>query len=317
MNMELKQRTKRDYALLLVKGMGMGAADVVPGVSGGTIAFITGIYDELLYSLKQIGPQALVVLFKEGFVSAWQYINAGFLLAVFGGILISLKTFAALIGYCLEQYPLLVWAFFTGLILASIVLLAKHQQYWRWRQVLACFIGATIVYGVSVATPSQLPGTWWMLFLGGFVAICAMILPGISGSFLLLLFGLYQVFLEAITELELVALGSFGLGCIAGLLVFSRFLSWLLARYHQTTVATLIGFLIGSLNVTWPWKETVETTLNRHGDVIPLVQQNVWPMAYEHIQGESSQLLAASLLAVTGLLLVLFVEWLSARYSIN
>jgi len=317
MNATTDKRSARDFILLLIKGMGMGAADVVPGVSGGTIAFITGIYDELLHSLKQIGPKALAVLVKEGIPAAWRYINGNFLLAVFGGILISLKTLAALIGYCLDNYPLLVWAFFTGLIAASIVLLVKQQKQWRAPQLLACALGAIFVYGVSEATPTQLPGEWWMLFLGGFVAICAMILPGISGSFILLLVGLYPVFLEAITEMDLVALLSFGLGCVAGLLVFSRVLSWLLDHFHQTTLATLIGFLIGSLNVTWPWKETVQTTVDRHGEIIPLVQRNVFPGSYEAIAGQSPELFVAFLLFIAGLTLVLFVEYVSHKYSIN
>ncbi len=295
----------------------MGAADVVPGVSGGTIAFITGIYDELLHSLKQIGPQALTVLFKDGVAAAWRFVNGNFLLAVFGGILISLKTFASVIGYCLENYPLLVWAFFTGLIIASIVLLWKHQTRWHWPQILACILGAAFVFGVSIASPTQLPGTWWMLFLGGFVAICAMILPGISGSFILLLVGLYPAFLEAITEMDLVALASFGVGCVAGLLLFSRFLSWLLDSFHQTTLATLIGFLIGSLNVTWPWKQTLETTVDRHGELVPLVQQNILPATYEIVVGQGAQLFTALSLGLLGLALVLFVELLSKRYSIN
>jgi len=311
------KRTMRDYILLLVKGMSMGAADVVPGVSGGTIAFITGIYDELLHSLKQIGPSALQVLLKQGFSAAWQFINGNFLLTVFGGILISLKTFAALISYCLQEYPLLVWAFFTGLIMASVWLLLRQNSAWRWPHVVASVLGALFVFAISEASPTQLPGEWWVLFLGGFVAICAMILPGISGSFILLLVGLYPVFLQAITDLDIVALASFGLGCVCGLLVFSRFLSWLLDRYHQLTLATLIGFLIGSLNVTWPWKQTLESSVNRHGELIPLVQQNVLPGNYELLVGQDPQLAGSLILLLVGLFLVLSVELLSKKYSVN
>lgn len=312
-----RSRSARDYFPLVMKGMAMGAADIVPGVSGGTIALITGIYDELLHSLKQIGPQALKILFKEGFGAAWSHINGFFLLAVFGGILISLKTFAALIGYALHHHPLLVWAFFSGLIAASIVLLVKRQPGWRGQDLLACALGALFVFGVSIATPTQLPGHWWILFAGGFVAICAMILPGISGSFILLLVGLYPVVLAAISELDIVALASIAMGCVAGLLVFSRFLSWLLDNFHQVTLATLIGFLIGSLNVTWPWKHTLETTTNRHGEVVPLVQQNVLPHTYTQLNGQSSDLFAALIFCALGLLLVLMVEYVSRRVSFN
>ncbi|WP_188149646.1 DUF368 domain-containing protein [Teredinibacter waterburyi] len=306
--MTTSSRTKKDYLILMIKGLAMGAADVVPGVSGGTVAFITGIYDELLGSLKQIGPAAVKVLFSEGIASAWRYINGNFLLAVFGGILISLKTFATVIGFCLENYPLLVWAFFSGLIAASIVLLVKQQPRWHWREVVGCILGAAFVYGVSISSPTQLAGDWWMLFLGGFVAICAMILPGISGSFILLLVGLYPVFLQAISDLNLIALASFGAGCVAGLLVFSRFLSWLLSRFHSVTLATLIGFLIGSLNVTWPWKVTLESTVDRHGEIIPLVQQNVSPANYMILAGQESQLVLALLMCLVGLGLVLLIE---------
>lgn len=308
-----KKRTKKDYFQLVVKGLAMGAADVVPGVSGGTIAFITGIYDELLHSLKSIGPDLLLKLKRDGIVSAWNSINGNFLVAVFGGILLSLKTFAHLIGVALELYPILVWAFFFGLILASIVYFASRQPSWRWQDGLACLLGAGLVYGISIMAPAQLPGYWWMMFIGGFIAICAMILPGISGSFLLLLMGLYPAFLEAISRLDLVALGSFGCGCIIGLLVFSRFLSWLMDRYHQITFAALIGFLIGSLNVVWPWKETLVTAINRHGEVIPLMQRNILPGTYQTLNEVDSMMIWALAFSLFGFFLVLITEFISNK----
>lgn len=308
-----QQRSGVEHLLLILRGMAMGAADVVPGVSGGTIAFITGIYDELLHSLKSIGPQTLVILKKQGVAAAWQSFNGTFLLCVFAGILISLKTFAQLISIGLELYPVLVWAFFFGLVLASIFYFAKQQTGWRWPHWLACFLGAALVYALSVATPAQLPGTWWILFFGGFVAICAMILPGVSGSFLLLLVGLYPEFLRAINTMDLLALGSFGLGCVCGLLVFSRFLSWLLDSYHKLTLAALVGFLVGSLNVIWPWKETLVTTIDRHGEVIPLVQQNVLPWQFS----QDPLLGWALLCALFGCFLVLFTDYISARRASN
>ncbi|NTS78056.1 DUF368 domain-containing protein [Catenovulum sp. SM1970] len=311
------KRTKKEYALLTAKGMAMGAADVVPGVSGGTIAFITGIYDELLGSLKKIGPEALQILFKQGFSAAWAHINGFFLLAVFGGILLSLKTFAALITIALTNEPLLIWGFFSGLIAASVVLLVKQQERWRITDYLAFIVGTAFVVFISVAKPTQLPGDWWMLFLGGFVAICAMILPGISGSFILLLVGLYPVFLAAINDLNFIALASFGAGCISGLLVFSRFLSWLLEKYHQVTIALLVGFLVGSLNVTWPWKEVLTSVVNRHGETVPLEQANVLPARFTEITGQANQLSAVIACAVLGLVLVLGLEWVSKRMAEN
>ncbi|MFL0811481.1 MAG: DUF368 domain-containing protein [Agarilytica sp.] len=309
----MSSRTSRDYAMLVAKGLAMGAADVVPGVSGGTIAFITGIYNELLHSLKNCGPEALFILFKQGPAAFWQHINGSFLIAVFGGILVSIKTFASIISFCLDNYPLLVWGFFSGLIAASMVLLAKQQNHWAWQQWALGALGALVVYGVSVAKPAQLPGDWWVLFGGGFIAICAMILPGISGSFLLLLMGLYSVFLEAIKNLDLLALGSFGLGCVCGLMVFSRFLSWLLDNFFKSTISVLMGFLLGSLNVTWPWKATLEFTVDRHGEQIPLVQSNVLPWSYQEASGLDPQLLYVILFTFFGVALVLLTEFVATR----
>lgn len=309
--MQKKIRSAKDYALLTAKGMAMGAADVVPGVSGGTIAFITGIYDELLGSLKNLGPSALSILIKQGFNAFWQHINGWFLVAVFGGILISLKTFAALIMVALESHPLQVWGFFSGLILASIYLLYKSNPSFRVKEWLGLLIGASLVYAISISSPGQLAGDWWILFLGGFVAICAMILPGISGSFILLLVGLYPVFLNAINDFDIVSLASFGAGCFTGLLVFSKFLHWLLAKYYSVTVAVLTGFLVGSLNVTWPWKQVIQTTVNRHGEEIPIVQQNVLPDSYIQITGNDSLFISVCIFSLLGLMLVVSTEKLA------
>ena len=306
--MHQPNRTLKDYLLILLKGLCMGAADVVPGVSGGTIAFITGIYDEWLDSLKRCTPAVLLMLKRDGIVKTWQYINGNFLLAVFGGILISLKTFAAVVLFAMAAYPILVWAFFTGLILASIYLLGKQQSGWTLKHWLACLLGALIVLGISISAPAHLPGYWWVLFLGGFVAICAMILPGISGSFILLLVGLYPVFLNAINTLDIIALASFGAGCICGLVMFSRFLSWLLSAYHTITLATLIGFLVGSLYVTWPWKEVLKTTVDHHGETVVLQQASVSPAYFAQLTGSDPMIIAAIVCAFAGVLLVVGVE---------
>ena len=306
-------RTIKDYVLLSVKGMAMGAADVVPGVSGGTIALITGIYNELLHSIKNIGPDALVVLFKQGIPAFWRHINGSFLVAVFAGILISIKTFAAIIGYLLASYPLQVWGGFSGLIIASLIILGRQQHGWKWFHWLGCILGAVFVVFVSVAKPAQLSPELWILFLGGFVAICAMILPGISGSFILLLVGLYPEVLRAINELNIPALLAFAAGAGCGLMAFSRFLSWLLDKYYTITLATLIGFLIGSLNVTWPWKNIEATYIDRHGEVQPLVQSNVSPFSYERLTGLQSELISVVIAAIMGLALVLLVEYIGAK----
>ena len=262
----------RYYFLLFIRGVAMGAADVVPGVSGGTIAFITGIYEELIDSIRSIGLPTLATLFRSGPVQAWKDINGNFLLAVFGGILLSLFSLANLIEWALGNYPILVWSFFWGLVLASVWHLVKQMRpltpgLWGW-----LLLGAVIALGISVLRPVALPGYWWVMTLGGGIAICAMILPGVSGSFLLLLLGLYPVFIDALSDLRWGLLISFAAGAGVGLLLFSRVLSWLLHHYHRPTLAVLTGFLLGSLNVIWPWKQVVETRLDRHGEAIPVVQ---------------------------------------------
>lgn len=310
-----QNRTIKDYILLALKGMAMGAADVVPGVSGGTVAFITGIYSELLHSLKQCGPQALMVLYKEGLSSFWKHINGTFLVVLFGGILLSLKTLATVIIYGMDNYPLIVWAFFSGLIASSIILLLKQQNRWNYVQVISFLVGVAFVVGVTYLRPAQLPGHWWVLFLGGFVAICAMILPGVSGSFILLLMGLYPLFLEAVETLDIAALAIIAAGCASGLMVFSRFLSWLMDTYLNATLAMLTGFLVGSLTVTWPWKHMVESTTDRHGDIIPLVQTNIGPNKFTELTGQESMLLEVLLAAAIGVILVLSVELLASKLS--
>lgn len=295
----------------------MGAADVVPGVSGGTIAFITGIYDEWLSSLKRCTPAVLLMLKRDGIVKTWQYINGNFLVALFGGILISLKTFAAIVLLAMESYPVLVWAFFSGLVLASVYHLARTQRGWGLTEVVGLLLGVGFILAVANLAPTQLPDHGWILFLGGFIAICAMILPGISGSFILLLVGLYPVFLQAIHNLEIVKLLWFGVGCICGLVVFSRFLSWLLKAYHNQTLSVLIGFLIGSLYVTWPWKNALLTTTKSDGRVVVLQQENLSPFNYLAVTGDEAQLGLALLWAGLGIALVLGVElaavWLKRR----
>ncbi len=313
------QRQFKDYLLILLKGLCMGAADVVPGVSGGTIAFITGIYDEWLNSLKRCTPAVLLMIKREGIKKTWEYINGNFLVALFGGILISLKTFAAVVLFAMDTYPILVWAFFSGLVAASIYLLVREQRGWGIIEIVGLLFGIAFILAISYMAPSQLPAHGWILFLGGFVAICAMILPGISGSFILLLVGLYPVFLQAIHHMEIIKLLWFGAGCITGLVVFSRFLLWLLNAYHTQTLAVLIGFLIGSLSVTWPWKQALLTTVDSHGRTVVLQQENLNPLNYFAVTGNEPTIVWAIVWALIGVGLVAGVEltanWLKKRQA--
>lgn len=301
------------WLLLFCKGVVMGAADVVPGVSGGTIAFITGIYQRLLDALKTLHPVTLKILFQQGFLAFWSAIDGRFLLTLFAGIVVSILSLAKLIHYALDTYPIALWSFFFGLVLASIVYLIRQVAQWRWQELVAIIIGTLIAVTISLLRPAQLPDTWWMMMFSGFIAICAMILPGISGSFILLLMGMYRVFIDALTAFDIALLASFGVGCLLGLIVFSHVLSFLLRRYSSVMLAMLTGFLVGSLNVLWPWKQVVETTIDRHGDMVPLIQANISPLVYPQLAGEDSQLWLAILIALVGFLIVFVLDRFSRQ----
>lgn len=298
----------RHSLILFLKGMAMGAADSVPGVSGGTIALISGIYEEFLDSLRNIDFVALGLLFKRGPKAAWAHINGNFLLILFSGILFSIVTFSKVMLYCLDQYPILVWAFFFGLVCASIVYILRQVTHWQWQEACALLCGIAFAIGVTIIRPPSLPGEWWILMIAASVAICAMILPGISGMFILFLFGLHTVMYQAIAEFDWLLLGSFVIGAGLGLLVFSHILSWLLHHHHNRTMALLIGFLIGSLKLLWPWQHTLVSSVDRHGDNVPLVKELVSPYNYLELVGLEPQLLFAVLAAIAGFAIVLFLE---------
>jgi putative membrane protein len=308
-----KQRSWQDYLKLSSKGMLMGAADAVPGVSGGTIAFMTGIYEELIYSLKQCGPEALSVLFKQGIGAAWQHINGNFLLALVSGILLSVLTLSRVILFWLDEYPIMLWSFFFGLIVAAIWSLIRHIEKWNIPITFAFVAGTVTAYLITSITPTSIEPTTLFIFLSGMIAICAMILPGISGSFILLLLGMYSSVLLAVKELQFFTLSIFASGCIVGLLSFSRLLNWMFSRFKTVTLALLGGFMLGSLNKVWPWKNTLETTINRHGQEIPLVQQNVLPTNFEGLTGQEPFLSYSIALMVFGVVMVILLEKLGSQ----
>ena len=302
----------KNYLLLFAKGMAMGAADVVPGVSGGTVAFITGIYDELLRSIASV-PEALLQLLRGRVAKAWQIANVNFLLVLFAGILTSIFSLARLITWLLSTHPIPVWSFFFGLILVSSHLVAREIGRWNWTRLLSFALGIAFAWWITVAAPMQWGSDPLSLFLAGAIAICAMILPGISGSFLLLLMGLYAVVLGAVKGLDLAVLAVFAAGCLVGILSFSRLLSWLLARYRDLTLAFLTGLMLGSLHKVWPWKLTLTWRTDSHGEQIPLLQENLWPSQFASQLGQDPQWLTAVALAVVGVVLVLGLEWLAGR----
>ncbi|CAA0101377.1 Uncharacterised protein [BD1-7 clade bacterium] len=296
---------------VFLKGVGMGAADVVPGVSGGTIAFITGIYDELLDSIRSINPNALKILFKDGVGACWQHINGTFLVTLLAGIFTSVLTLSHAITYLLAAYPLMLWSFFFGLVIASAVHIARELNLKAISNWVLIIAGAVLAFWITSHKPVHVEPDLLTIFVGGAIAICAMILPGISGSFILLMLGLYSHILQAIKGLDLMVIAVFGAGCATGLLSFVHLLSWMLKHYRSQSIAVLTGFLIGSLNALWPWKHVLETYVSSKGAVKPLVQQNVLPGQFAAVSGQDPQLIMCLLLAAGGVVLVLALEWLT------
>ncbi len=300
----MEKRSVKDYAVLVLKGIGMGAADVVPGVSGGTIAFIVGIYDELIDSIKSINMHSLKLLFTGKIAAFWKAINANFLLSLLFGIAISILSLAKLITYLLVNEPVLVWAFFFGLVLASTWFVSKDIKEWSWKTILGFIAGAVVAYYITIATPAETSTNLLFIFLCGAIAICAMILPGISGSFILVLLGKYFYIMEAVNKLDFIVLGVFAFGALLGITSFSRVLSYALKHFRNITLSVLTGFMLGSLNKVWPWKEVVETYTDTHGEVKPLVENNILPNEY---------LVEGIILMIVGFALVYVLEKLSAK----
>ncbi|MCF8461557.1 MAG: DUF368 domain-containing protein [Flavobacteriales bacterium] len=323
---ETTSRNTKDFVLLYVKGIAMGAADVVPGVSGGTIAFIVGIYQELLDTIKGFNLSVFKTLKEEGIKATWKKTNASFLAVLLAGIFTSIISLAKGITFLLETYPILLWAFFFGLIVASSVIIGRQIKEWNVKTIGMMLIGAAVAFYITIAAPSQIPDGLIYIFISGCIAICAMILPGISGSFILLLMGAYGTVLGSISglvdglkaiDVHMITkyglnIGIFMLGCIVGIVSFSNFLSWMFKKAYALTMALLTGFMIGSLNKVWPWKETTEFRINSHGEEVPFLQSNVSPLNFEGITGEPSQLWFAIALCVFGFLVVFVMEKMAA-----
>lgn len=294
------------HVFVVLKGMAMGAADIVPGVSGGTIAFITGIYEELINSINNCDLSALRKLFKEGFGAFWKHINGTFLVTLILGVGISLVSLANVISYLLEAHPVLIWSFFFGLIIASVWLVGKSITKWSPGAALALVTGIAVAFYLSSLTNVAHVEGDWFIFVSGMIAICAMILPGISGSFILVMLGSYHKVLGAIKDKDLMLIALFGAGCVIGLLAFSKVLKFLFSRFKNVTIALLTGFMIGALYKVWPWKNKVGDTplvVNSDGKEDYLMT-NVFPNGFE---GEA-QIGLAIACAVGGLLLIIILE---------
>jgi len=305
----MQERRLIDYLFITLKGVAMGAADVVPGVSGGTIAFISGIYEELLESISSVNLSALKTLKNKGFQCFWNAINGSFLLALLLGVGISVASLAKLIAFLLDEHPILLWSFFFGLVLASVLYVAKQITKWSLGTIILLLVGAFLAFYITTLTPvtsSEISPLY--LFLCGALAICAMILPGISGSFILVLLGAYRPVLDAVHERDLKSIAIIGAGAIVGLLTFSRVLKWLFSHYKNATLAVLTGFIVGSLNKIWPWKKVLESKM--FGEKLVIIKdKSVFPSSFE---GENL-LVYACILSVLGFLLILLLEKLAAK----
>ena len=299
-----ENRNLFQYIIVALKGMAMGAADVVPGVSGGTIAFISGIYEELISSLNNIDLQLFKLWHSDGLKAAWKKVNGNFLLALFAGIMTSVLTLARLISWLLENEPVLVWSFFFGLVAASIFFVGKNISRWSPGTILVFLIGAVLAYIITVLPPVSNNESLPYLFLSGALAVCAMILPGISGAFILVLLGSYKTVLDAVHERDFMIIAVVALGAVFGLLSFAKLLKWMFQRYRNLTLALLTGFMLGSLNKIWPWKKVVTTA---EPNVSREVNMSPFDMAGDN------QLLMAILLAILGFSVIFILEKLAAK----
>ena len=298
-----------DYFILVFKGIAMGAADVVPGVSGGTIAFISGVYEELIATLNAINLNSLKTLKSQGVSATWKNINGNFLLALFGGILLSILTLSKLVAWLLLEEPVLLWAFFFGLVLASIIFVLKKINQWNSAVFLGLILGGVFAYQLTQLNALGNSDSNWYLFLSGAIAICAMILPGISGAFILVILGSYANVLQALNDKDIGKITIFMTGALIGILSFSRLLKWLFKRFKNVTLAVLTGFMIGALSKIWPWKKILSFRENSEGISVPLKEQCIAPFSFDG----DPQILSAIGLMLFGFLMIFFLEKIGAK----
>ena len=303
-----ERKSVKDYVGVYVAGFAMGSADVVPGVSGGTVAFIVGIYEELIGSIRAVGrPVFWSAVVGLRWRDALRIVNLFFLVALGSGILSAILLLAPGIEWMLINQPVIIWSFFFGLVVASIAVIIPRVKIWSISRWVALVLGAVGGYWIVGLVPVQTPETWWFIMLSGAIAICAMILPGISGSFILVLLGKYQFIINAVNQRDLPPLMFFAVGVVIGIVSFAQVLSWLFRHYHDLTVAALTGLMIGSLRKVWPWKEVVQTMIDRHGEEVPLVERNILPSLMVN-NAFNFEILFAVVAALLGVVLVLLVE---------
>ncbi len=296
------------YIRIVLVGVLMGVAEVVPGVSGGTIAFVSGFYERLVNGIARLTPFSLLELPKIGFATWWKKYDLGFLFVLFAAMLVSILILARGVSYLLAEHPVGIWSFFFGLVLSSIFVVGRRLLPLSVESGLALGVGVAVGMLVVRIIPFEAEISGFTLFAGGCIAVCAWILPGLSGSFLLLVLGLYQTVIAAIKNFELLTLGYVGLGCVVGLMCFSRILTVLLARFYDVTVALLVGFMLGSLTKIWPWKHTTSYQIKHDGSQIPVVQEPVLPGAYEQLTGGNPEIVLALAALVTGFFVISLMD---------
>jgi len=296
------------YIRIALVGVLMGAAEVVPGVSGGTIAFVSGFYERLVNGIARLTPFSLLELPKIGFAAWWKKYDLGFLFVLFGAMLVSILILARGVSYLLAEHPVGIWSFFFGLVLSSIFVVGRLLLPLAVESGLALGVGVAVGMVAARVIPFETEVSGFALFAGGCVAVCAWILPGMSGSFMLLMLGLYQTVIAAIKNFELLTLGYLGLGCVFGLMVFSRTLTVLLTRFHDVTVALLVGFMLGSLTKIWPWKYTTSYQIKPDGGQSPVVQESVLPGAYEQLTGGDPEIVLSLAALVAGFIVIFLMN---------
>lgn len=315
-----------------LKGMAMGIAEAIPGVSGGTIAFVTGIYERLLNSIKAFGPEAVTAYRTGGIPAMWKAINGNFLLSLLIGMAAGLIAGVFGITYLIEHHPILLWSFFFGLIIASTIYIAKQVPKWKIVELIALVFGIAIVYWITVAAPAQGNYALWFVFVSGAIAISAMLLPGISGSFILLLMGMYTYIIPTVKDAvktfapdKLLVLLVFGTGCLLGMATFARLLSWTFKNFQSPTLAMLTGFMVGSLNKIWPWRVPV-LGMTEEGELVHwqagveldkiIKEMNVLPAQYQSATGMEPHLLGAIVVALIGIAVVFLLERFSRQENL-
>lgn len=300
--------------------MAMGIAEIIPGVSGGTIAFITGIYERFIGALQSFDLSLIKTLKTDGIKGAWEKIDGNFLATLAAGMFVSILLFVKIVTHLIETQPVLLWAFFFGLIAASAIYVGQQIPKWNAINVIALMIGTVLAFYITIASPANGNDALWAIFLSGMLAICAFLLPGLSGSFVLLLLGMYGIVLTGVKNLDIPIVAVFALGCIAGILSFSKFLNWAFHNHKSLTLAVLTGFLIGSLNRVWPWQQVLSRRTNSKGEEVVEFTQSVFPNSFSALNGPENmpygndpQVMPVIGLIVMGFALVFVLERLSRK----